>query len=255
MSRGSDFFSVMVVGDNPTELMSKYEIGIEVEPYVKYKYKDAEKMRNNAIKLLNGIIKDQEKLGLNPLHIDSLKERLRELKSLTRFEYYKNLVEGYYIDSDGNAISSENPNGKWQTSKIGNNFSLPLILKDGTTSKQALCKDIDWDAMHMVNTITYETVWDLVVEGKEAVTEQEKVLFENMKNQKKYFSRFKNKDEYVIHNCAYWNYAFLSEEGWIDLDDAKSDMVWISEFFDKFITNLNPNDKVTIFECTRGKID
>ena len=85
-------------------------------------------------------------------------------------------------------------------------ISLPDVIGMTLEEAQALCKDIDWDAMHMVNTITYETVWDLVVEGKEAVTEQEKVLFENMKNQKKYFSRFKNKDEYVIHNCAYWNY-------------------------------------------------
>ena len=38
-------FVVMVIGDNPDELMEQYRIDKEVEPYVVFKYKDAEKMR------------------------------------------------------------------------------------------------------------------------------------------------------------------------------------------------------------------
>ena len=49
-----------------------------------------------------------------------------------------------YIDSNGDAWSEENPNGKWQTCKIGDFFSLPLILSDGSETHSALNKDIDW---------------------------------------------------------------------------------------------------------------
>ena len=63
------------------------------------------------------------------------------------------------------------------------------------------------------------------------------------------------KDEYVIHNCAYWNYAYLDENGWKDIDDAKNDIEWVSQYFDNFCANLKDTDKVTIFECTKDKVE
>ena len=36
MSEGSKVFTVMVVGDNPDELMSKYDINLKVDKYRKY---------------------------------------------------------------------------------------------------------------------------------------------------------------------------------------------------------------------------
>jgi hypothetical protein len=107
----------------------------------------------------------------------------------------------------------------------------------------------------MNNTYTYEIVWKLIKEGKKPSSEEEETLFNNMKDNVNYFANFKNVDEYVIHNCAYWNYAYLDKDGWQDMDDDKDYSSWISTFFDKFVTKLNPNDKITIFECTKGKID
>lgn len=235
--------------------MEKYNVNTVVDKYIKYKYLDAEKMRNNSIKVLEEIIKDPKKFNLNIYQIDSLKDRIRELKSMSNFDYYSELTNGLFIDSNGDAWSEENPNGKWQTCKIGDFFSLPLILSDGSETHSALNKDIDWYRMHMQNTFMYENVWDLVKGDKEPSTEEEHTIFENMKDNENYFARFKDKDEYVIHNCAYWNYAYLDENGWKDIDDAKNDIEWVSKYFDNFCANLKDTDKVTIFECTKDKVE
>lgn len=253
--KGSNVFTVMVVGDNPHELMEKYNSNIEVEPYVKYKYKDADKIKNNSIKLFESIIEDPRKFDLNDYAVDMLKEKLSKMKNLSTFEYYKSLVEGYFIDDNGNALSTENPNGKWQTYKLGNNFSLPLKLLNGGETRESINSEIDWDSMHMNNTSVYESVWQMVVEGREPKNEHEQTLYDNMSVHTNYFKKFNNVDEYVIHNCAYWNYAYLDKNGWVDMDDAKNMFLWISTYFDKFVSKLQPTDKVTIFECTNGKVE
>ena len=45
--------------------MQKYDVNLTVDKYIKYKYLDAEKIRNNSIKLLEEIIKDPKKFNLN----------------------------------------------------------------------------------------------------------------------------------------------------------------------------------------------
>ena len=42
----SSVFSVLVVGDKPDELLSKYDIHTEVKQYVKYKYLDSKKYQD-----------------------------------------------------------------------------------------------------------------------------------------------------------------------------------------------------------------
>ena len=37
---------------------------------------------------------------------------------MSNFDYYSELTNGLFIDSNGDAWSEENPNGKWQTCKI-----------------------------------------------------------------------------------------------------------------------------------------
>lgn len=248
-------FVVMVIGDNPDELMEQYRIDKEVEPYVVFKYKDAEKMRKNSIQLFEKMLECPKKFDLNEYGIDYIKSNLKNIKNLSSFEYYKKIVEGYYINDDGDAISTDNPNGKWQTYKKGKNFCIPLKLFDGSETNEAICKDIDWDSMHMQNTSAYEAVWEMIIEGREPKDEIEQTIYDNMSTQHNYLSKFKDKDQYVIHNCAYWTYAILDKDGWHDMDGAKNDFDWISNFFNNFISKIGENEKITIFECSRGKSD
>ena len=254
--KGSTVFTVMVVGDNPEELMKNYDEGLKVEPYKVYEYSKADKMRESSISVLEEIISNPKKFNMNDYQIDFLKERINNIKKMSSFDYYSNLVKGLKIDEEGNAWSTQNPNGKWQTYKLGDNFSMPLILKDEKKeSRQALMKDINWAKTHMVDTKLYDLVWDLVHEVKKPKNEKEETILNNMKDNKLYFSKFKDKKEYVTHCCSYWNFAYLDKNGWKDIDDSKNPNEWVAKFYETFVYKLNPNDKITIFECTKGKND
>ena len=256
MAKGSQVFTVLVVGENPQELLKKYNMNLEVEQYVKYKYLDAKKMKDNSTKIMEEIIASPKKFNLNDYFLDALKDRLRTLKEMTDFEYYQELTKGLFYDENGDALSTENPNGKWQTATLGKNFSLPLILKDGSQAHEGRANKVDWDAMHMNNTHVYEILWAMVKGGRTPSNEHERTLYENMKDNTNYFNKFKNVDDYVVHNCAYWNYAYLDENGWKDIDDGGKDTEWIATYFDKFIEPIRNKDvKVSVFECTKGKED
>ena len=245
----SKFFSVMVVGDNHKELMAKYSMDVEVEPYVKYEYLKADKYLNGAIKALDNIIANADTIGIDANVQESLAARIKNLKKMTPFEYYRELTDGMYYDENGNALSTENQEGHWKTARIGRNFSIPLKLKDGTETYSARVEDIDWDAMSDPKEL-YEAAWETVMEGREPKTEEEKQIYESMKDKTMYFSNFKDKEEYVTYSTSYWNYAFVNEDGWVDVDSAKSEREWIKNFKKKFIQHLNPNDLVTIYECS-----
>ena len=61
MAEGSRFLTVMVIGDNADELMSKYDKSLKVKPYVKYRYLDAEKLRSKAVKIMSEIVNNPDK--------------------------------------------------------------------------------------------------------------------------------------------------------------------------------------------------
>ena len=50
------FRTVMVVGDNPDELIKKYDLDTKVDPYVKLKRSDAEKARKMHLKFIEDIL-------------------------------------------------------------------------------------------------------------------------------------------------------------------------------------------------------
>ena len=240
----------MVIGDNPEAIMGKYDKSLKVKPYIKFRYLDAEKMKENSVKFLSEIVKNPEKLTLSKFQLDYFKERLKAINAMSTFEYYSTITQGMYYDEDGNALSESNPDGKWDKYNIGKNFSYPLKLKGGGEVYQARAKDVDWQEMHMNGEYVklFETIWALVVDDDEPSTKEEENIKVNWSTKKNYLSRFKNVDEFVSHNCAYWNYAFANEKGWVDVDTENNEAKWISEFYERFIETLNDDDLVTIYE-------
>ena len=246
----SRFFSVMVIGDNHQELMDKYSVDFKTETYVKYEFLKAEKYLNNAIKALDVMLSNSDTIGIEGSIKEALEHRIKCLKKMTPFEYYRELTDGMYYDENGNALSTENLDGHWKTARIGKNFALPLKLKDGSTSYTARVEDIDWSSMNE-SPVLYEAAWDMVVNGCDPTSEEEEKVYESMKDKLAYFSNFKSKEEYVNYSTKYWNYAFVDKNGWIDIDTYGGDeKEWINTFAERFIDKLKPNDLVTIYECT-----
>lgn len=244
-----NFFSVIVVGDNPQQLLSVYDSNHKVEPYIKYKFQDAQNIQENEIKVLKSLIKTNK---LNSMDEINIRQRLREIEKLSPHDYFDLLGYDEEIDDEGNILSTENPLGKYEWCEIGKRFSTPFILKNGSKTFQALKKDISWNEMHLNNQFTYETVWELIMEGKEPTTEEEKTLYNNMQNLDNYFAHFKSKEDYVLYNTSFFHYAFLNKDGWQDMDDAKSDKEWVTKFYQKFIEPLDDNSLLTVYECKKN---
>jgi hypothetical protein len=249
-NQASKFYSLMVVGDNPDELIKEYDINKKVEPYIVYRYKDREKLRKNAIKSIQNLLDNSGKIDLNDAIKDYFQEKIFTLKHLSDFEYYSSITDGLSYDSDGNAISTKNHMGKYESCKIGKNMCIPLILKDGSSVFQAHVNDVDWSKIHRANKEQYKVVWELFHKNREPETEQEKEIYENIKNQVNYFKEFSTVDDYINYSSSYWNYAVLNKDGWTDAEDMKN-YEWITKFYDKYIKTLSNNELITIYECTK----
>jgi len=242
-------FSVIVVGENPEELLKKYDSNIKVEPYNVFEFSRAKEYKERYLSTLKQMIEkcEDEKIKLN------LSMSYDTITHLSDTDYYLQLTEDYELDeSTGNVISDKNPNGKFDSCRLGKNLCMPMYDKNGEEIFSALKSDIDWGRTHLSNQYTYEVVWDLVHEVRKPENEEEKTLYENMKNRKDYFNYFKNKENYILSNTAFWGYAFLDEKGWVELDDTTSQIEWINNFFDRFIKPLKENEKISIFECFRA---
>ena len=252
----SRFFSVMVVGQDPTAITKKYDMNLKVEPYIKYFYLDAKKYKTMSIRTLEKILSEAEIISLPTGSKAALKERLKQLKNTSDFDYYRQLTEGMFYDNDGNALSDENPYGKFKTCRPGKHFALPLILKSGEEAYSARAEEVDWDKMHNVNQDVYKAAWEIVVEGREPKTKEEELIAKNMGDKTTYFSKFKDKDAYVTYSTAYWNYAYVDENYWVDVDTAGGDETkWIKNFFNTYVKKLKPDDIVSIYECTVNEED
>ena len=244
-------FTLMVVSNTPDEVIKKYDATKKVEPYIKYYYKDAKKYRKSSIKMAQDVIDNADKLGCNDVMKDYFKEKLQTLKSMSDFEYYTYITNGLTYDNDGNAISEENPDGKWSSCSIGKNLCIPLELKSGGQSLQAKAGEVDWEKMNKGDVEGYTKIWKLYHKEIEPETNEDKQIYENIKYQKRYFEEFNSLDDFLAYSCSYWCYAYADDEKWVDADSHKN-FDWITSFYDKFIKPLKDDDLVTIYECQKA---
>ncbi len=86
------------------------------------------------------------------------------------------------------------------------------------------------------------------MEDESPTNEDEEKIKKIWSVRKNYLQKFKSEDAFVYHNCSYWNYAYLDDKGWVDLDDSPSDIEWVSTFYDRFVTKLKDDDLITIYE-------
>lgn len=243
-------FVVIVAGNDPEELMFPYDNQKEVEPYVVYKYADAQKLKNKYIQMYEGLLKNSE---LNEAERKEIEEEYNEIKNESPVELFYEITEGYdYNDDTGDAISAKNPLGKWRSFNVGKRFCVPFLTNSGEEVYQARKKDIKWEAMHLNGQETYRRAWEMVMEGSKPENDTEQLIYDNMKNRIVYFQKFGTKENYVVSSTAFWGYAFLSKKtGWVELEDNISQFDWVSNFYERFIEPLPQNTLLTIFECTK----
>ena len=246
-------FITIVAGDDPEKLMGEYDKNLQVEPYVVYAKKDAEKLRNQYLNYYKALVR--ELTGKNGLEEDAedAKKMLDLIEHQTVEKFFDALASPYYRDKKtGDAISTDNPDGKWSSFAMGQFLSVPFINLDGDEKFQEIKDNIDWPLIHLNNQDVYERAWEMVMDGSEPRNEDERNIYENMKNRTFYFSKFGEKENYVASSTAFWGYAFLSEEtGWLELEDDMDQFVWMTNYYDHFIKPLPGNTLLTIYECVK----
>lgn len=242
---------LVVVGENPDELVKKYDKKLKVEPYVVYQFKDAKKLHEKYIKILQGVLETMDKCNPEYLYTEG---QLNSLENESDVDFFLELSEDLDIDDEtGDAYTTKNPYGRYDGCSIGKHFALPLINKRGEEVYSCRKGDVDWSVVHLSNQYVYEFAWDSVMEGKKPKDESEKVIYENMKNRKEYFRHYGTRENYVFSNTSFWGYAFLSDKvEWTELEDTENQFEWVKNFYGKFIEPLGNNEKISIFECIRN---
>jgi hypothetical protein len=242
-------FVCIAAGENPDAVMKPYNKNDEVEPYVKYKFKDAKKIKEKYIEIYEGILNNENET----VDKESLQDIVDDLKDMTVDEFYEDLTDGLEIDEKtGDAISRENIDGKYSYYSLGKLFSIPFLTKDGREVFQARKSEIDWEKIHLSGGEIYKRAWEMVMEESEPTTDYEKTIFENMKDKTTYFDKFETKENYVVSNTAFWGYAFVSDKrGWMDASESDSQFTWMSCFYDMFIKPLPDDTLLTIYECKK----
>lgn len=243
--------------DDPQIIIDKYSADTKVEPYIWMYKKEAGTKKKEFEELLSSIVKSTE-LPLTDRSREYYKDLLYTVKEMSDEDYFLERTDGLEYDKDGNAISTINPNAhykyprcyQFRLDKTGEEaeFSNPFHLLDGTKAYQAKVSDIDWERENGYNKNLYENAWDICVNGKEPLTEQEKIIKENMSNRSEYFAQFKNKEQYVRHSTSFFTFGVATMDWYKEVDWSISDMDWVAGFYDRFIKNLDGDMVLSIYE-------
>ena len=243
-------FRLIVVGENPDELIKKYDGRTQVEPYVVMHFKDAKKLHEKYINFYGELLKKMDRSDPQYMTIET---QLREYEGQDDNDFYLDITDAYEIDEEtGDAISRRNPYGKYDKCHLAGSFALPLINKKGEEVYSCRKSDVDWEKIHLYDSDVYEFAWDSVMGDRKPETDNERIIYENMKERKEYFMKYGTRENYVASNTSFWGYAFLSDKiEWTELEDTMNQFEWARNFFERFITPLADNEKITIYECTR----
>lgn len=257
----SVFKSILVIGNNHEQIVKSFSADTKVEPYVYMGIDDAPKKRKADLKFLENLINNKTYV-FDSYQKDIFGKLYRQYAKMTDFEYFVNKATEYgcvFNEENGDAMTDKNPNtfycGEkcYQKSFLATGEEAPCVnpfkLKNGTMSYSAKKGEIDWDLMHMYNTDTYKSVWEMVVDKREPENEDEKDLFESMKNRFQYFRNFENKEDYITRSCAFWTHGVATEFKYYEADFKVSDGEWAKNYFDKFIANIDDDVLLTIYEA------
>ena len=240
-------FNVLVVGDNPEELMAKYDSRNKVEKHIVYTFDKADEYHKSKLKVLKGLI--------NSPKVDDDTKKIAQLeydyyKDMSTIDFYIELTEAYDLDPEtGNAYTTDNTDAKFDGYNKNGIFSHPFITKSGLETYSTIKGNVDWEKVHLGDTRTYNVVWETVMEGKEPQDKDEEIVYNNMKNRKAYLENFKDKMDYVYSMASFWCYAYLDENGWVELEGPQFE--WVKNFYERFVAPLTDDTKLTIFDCTR----
>jgi len=239
----------VVAGNNPDEIMKKYSNRAKVEPYCVYKFNDIEKYRQQKLSIYETILQQE---GIDETTKDCIRCDIDQIRNEDDIDFYTSITENLKIDENtGDAYSDINLNGKFDTFSRGI-YAMTLLDSEGNEHSSLIKKDVDFNKVHLYNQDSYRLVWELGMEGRKPADDEEKLLYERVRDWQNYFTRFGNKENYVLSSTAFWAHAFTDGNNWYELEKDDDQYQWIGNYYDRFIKPLSDDTLLTIYEFTRG---
>lgn len=255
-----NFMKILVVGDNPDEHIKRYDLATKVEPYVTHVFDNKKSDRKKALRVLSNVLSNKDIIPLSTYLSASIEKLHGEISRMTDFEYYLKICEGCWFNEEtGDAMSNINKDAEYQYAtsydklcrKMGENvgFIQPFILKDGTVAFSAKKGDVNWKDIHFAPDCVDECrkVWELCVEKREPVNDDERKIYDENYQSVNYFNTFNIFDEYMIHNSAFWCDGIIIDGKYIKCDGDQR--AWEKEFYKKFIKPLSDDTLLTLYEA------
>lgn len=171
-----------------------------------------------------------------------------------------------------------NPNARWDWYRVGGGWAGKLCLKENRTGMYgsdyladevarlkpqfcdiALAKDCDFSSNSQRSKL-HERYWEIAVEGQPLRPNENPEDFLVLYPPEYYIKRFGSKEKYVLAQCEFSTYAFVSADGewyetgrmgWFGLDDAteESMQTYISKFKAYLQKAIDDGLYITIVDC------
>lgn len=201
-------FCVAVIVDEPTEeavteVLAPYDEELEVEPYVeKTKAQIIEDGKKYKARVL-------ERIKNEPEYEPS--DYAQEYLEAETDEDFYNLEKQNYnnFDEKGNALSTYNPNSKWDWYTTG---FMARFGVDGTfiKLKDFVLEKEDFDLKSV------EREWELLTGQAEPTDEEKENGFFTMWKSQYYLDRYGDKDTYIRLMKTNYPYAFVDSDHWYE---------------------------------------
>lgn len=255
------FINILVLGNRENIKLYDTDYDPKGDKVVKMYYEDAEKERR---KLMNALLYARKRLEESKiLDYQDINVALAEIGDMTTMGFLVNFNPDCDFDDECNAIYKNVDKPRYYSHakcyeeklkyfKEEAPMTSPFRLINGSDAYIARKGDIDWSFMHGRNKELYGKVWDMCVNGAEPETDEEKAVYENMKNRLSYFSNFTSMEDYVSVSTSFWCHAIIDENGdihMIDTENSENSHKWAADFYNEFIEPLNDYTEMSLYEA------
>lgn len=242
------------------EMMSFYDENLKTIPHV-YKTKEdiiqlGKKKYKERCSLIESYSSEPEKtIEEYGVYVKELYEN-RDKDGMFNYykdpeDYYKWFVSGQKTDRNGNLLSNDNPNSKWDYYSVERETTIGELKKEFENARR------NFDPSR------YEYIWDTVVNG----TKPEKMdlnhfmLLWNVPSKEKMLELYKTKEEYISfqRNMFCPSYSVLLPEGWFEpgtvvsfgmsTASADEEHIFRKDYYKNFIEPFSDDTIVYVIDC------
>lgn len=272
-------FTVSVItkpGQSVDDLLAPYDEGLEVEPYIyRTKAEMIERFRNRNAELrkdMESYKKDPEGYckehgvywntggsgtKLNDYWVKRLSYDDKSDEEI--YTYLREDTDDKDYDEEGNELSTDNPNSKWDWYQIGGRWSSTFKTKDGQQVNRCRLGDLDtdFDEKEYNRSIRF---WEVVVEGDAIKDGEDEEDFLTFHETNYYTERYKTKENFAKCNASFHTYSIITPDGkwhepgrmgWWGVSHASDEdsVNWALNFKKNFIDTFDADYEICLVDC------